>query len=215
MIAPAAALLVPGTRLDPPLDPSGDEARGALRRELARPEYHDTDLVDRVLRWLDRLVSDAVGAATDSSPVTVAVVSVVLVALAGAVAFLVSRARVTARGRVEERAALGSEVVSADELRARAEASLAAGDASAALVDAFRAVAVRQVERERIEDLPQATAHELAAALGAVFPERRDAVLRGADLFDEVHYGERPATAAQARDLLDLDDALGARAVRR
>ncbi|MFJ9316643.1 DUF4129 domain-containing protein [Pimelobacter simplex] len=215
MILPATALTLVGSRLDPPLDPSGDEARGELRRELARPEYHDTDLLDRLDRWLGRLIDDTVGAASGSSPVMVIVATVVVLAIAGAVAFLVSRARATARGTPEARPALGDEAISADALRARAEAALAAGDTTAALVDAFRAVAVRQVERGRIDDLPQATAHELAAALGSVFPERRGAVLRGADLFDEVLYGERPASADQARDLLALDDALGGRSVRR
>ncbi|XBB65240.1 DUF4129 domain-containing protein [Nocardioides sp. WV_118_6] len=215
MTWPALALTLAGSRLDPPLDPSGDEARGALRRELARPEYHDTDLLERLDRWLGRLIDNTVGAASGSSPVMAVIATLVVLALAGAVLFLVSRARATARGTAAARPALGGEVISADELRARAEAALAAGDPSAALVDAFRAVAVRQVERGRIEDLPQATAHELAGALGTVFPERRGAVLRGADLFDEVLYGERPASTDQARDLLALDEALGGRAVRR
>ena len=204
-------LVLLGPRLDPPLDPSGDEARSQLRRELARPEYHDTDLINRLTRWLERLIGNTVDAATGSSPlVTLAAIAVVLSIVVG-VGLLVSRARVTARGRASARPALDDETISADALRARAEAALAAGDASAALVDAFRATAVRQIERGRIDDLPQATAHELATALVGVFPEQRLAVLHGADLFDEVLYGERPATRDQAVELLRLDDLLGGR----
>jgi mRNA-degrading endonuclease toxin of MazEF toxin-antitoxin module len=210
-VIPPALVTALGTRLDPPLDPSGDEARAQLRRELARPEYHDTDLVDRLLRWLERLVGDTVDATTGSSPLAALAATVVVVGIVVGVGLLVSRARATAHGAATARPALDGERISADRLRARAEAALAAGDASAALVDAFRATAVRQIERDRIEDLPQATAHELATALVAVFPEQRAAVLHGADLFDEVLYGERPATRDQAAELLRLDDSLAGR----
>ena len=81
-----------------------------------------------------------------------------------------------------------------------------------ALVDAFRAVAVRQVERGRIDDLPGATAHEVAVALAEVFPEQGADVHRCAGLFDLVLYGGRPATRDQAVDVLGLDDRLGVRA---
>lgn len=208
---PALALV----RLDPPLDPSGDEARRQLRRELVRPEYYEDDVIGRLTRWLDRLISGTVDAASGSSGLTTAAAILVVLLILGGVLFLASRARRTATGRAASSPALTDEVVSADQLRARAEAALGAGDAAAALVDAFRAAAVRQVERGRIEDLPQATAHELAGALVAVFPEHRAAVLHGADLFDGVLYGERPATSAQAAELLALDDTLAGRAVRR
>ncbi|GAA3532677.1 DUF4129 domain-containing protein [Nocardioides daeguensis] len=209
--APALALL----RLTPPLDPSGDEARRALRRELVRPEYYEDDVVGRLIRWLDRLISSTIDAASGSSGLTTAAAFLVVLLIVGGVLFLASRARRTATGRASSSPALTDEVITADELRARAEAALAAGDAAGALVDAYRASAVRQVERGRIEDLPQATAHELAGALATVFPEHRDTVLRAADLFDGVLYGERPATAAQAAELLALDDTLAGRAARR
>jgi hypothetical protein len=208
---PALALV----RLDPPLDPSGDEARRQLRRELVRPEYYQDDVIGRLTRWLDRLISSTVDAASGSSALATAAAILVVLLIVAAVLLLASRARRTATGRAETTPALTDEVVRADQLRARAEAALAAGDAAGALVDAYRAAAVRQVERGRIEDLPQATAHELADALVAVFPEHRAGVLRGADLFDGVLYGERPATPAQATELLALDDTLAGRAVRR
>lgn len=202
-------------RLDPPLDPSGDEARRQLRRELARPEYYDANVLERIGNWLDRLIDDSVGAASDSPPLTVAVAILVALLLATAIMLVVSRARRTARASRTAKPALTDESVDADELRARAETALAEGDATAALADAFRALAVRQVERGRIDDLPQATAHELAGALGAAFADHRGALSRGADLFDQVLYGDRPATADQARALLELDDSLAGRPVRR
>jgi len=79
------------------------------------------------------------------------------------------------------------------------------------VVDGFRAVAVRQIERGRLPDSPGATAHEVADALGTEFPHLRDRVVAGGRLFDAVLYGDRPATAAQAAQVIALDDDLLAR----
>lgn len=216
MMLPLAALGQDG----PPLDPDGEAARSLLERELAHPEYYDAHLLDRFLRWLDRRMGDINGAAEGAPPVAVAVAILVALLLAVAVLLLVSRARRTARAERRSGPALTGEVVTAAELRARAEAALAAGDHTLAVVEAFRALAVRQVERDRIEDLPQATAHELAGALAAAFASPTqpappvDRILRAADLFDEVLYGDRPVTREQAVGLLELDDELAERRVR-
>jgi len=101
--------------------------------------------------------------------------------------------------------------VTADELRTRAEAAFAEERYADALVDAYRAAALRQIERGRVDDVPGATAHEVAVALADAFPEQATDVHRCAGLFDLVLYGGRPATLEQARDVLGLDDRLGAR----
>jgi mRNA-degrading endonuclease toxin of MazEF toxin-antitoxin module len=199
---------------EPPLDPAGDEARSLLGRELANPEYYDADVVDRLINWLDRLIGDIGGAAESSPPVTVAVAILVALLLAAGVLLIVSRARQTARGERVAAPALTGEVVTAAELRSRAEAALVAGDHGAALVDAFRALAVRQVERDRIDDVPQATAHELATALAGAFAPHAVRIRRAADLFDQVLYGDRPATREQALEVLALDEELAGRKVR-
>ncbi|WP_183098892.1 DUF4129 domain-containing protein [Nocardioides pelophilus] len=196
---------------DPPLDPSGDEARSLLRRELSHPEYHDTNLVERILNWVGRLFDDGVGAAQDLPPLGTFAAILVLLLIAVGIGLLLSRARRTARARAERAPALTDEVISAGELRARAEAALAQGRYDDALVDGYRALALRQVERGRIEDVPQATAHELAGALGSEFPAQRQLIGRSADLFDSVLYGDHPATREQAVDVLALDDELAGR----
>ena len=202
--------------LDPPLDPDGQEAREALARELVRPEYHRTDLLRRILHWVERLFDDNVQRASGSGPLTWLLATVVLVGLALGVLLLVSRARRTARAAGPRDApARTGEVVTAAELRARAEAALAEGRLEDALVDGYRALAVRQVERDRVEDVPQATAHELAGALGDAFPGHRDRIHGAADLFDAVLYGDRPATREQAAGVLQLDDELAGRVARR
>ncbi len=208
MITPLSAL----ARLaDPPLDPSGDDARSLLRRELVRPEYNDTNVVERIRHWVARLFDDSVGAARDipALPTFAAIVIGLLLALG--LGLLLSRARRTARARTRRTPVLSGEVIDASALRDRAEAALVEGRFDDALVDAFRAVAVRQVERGRIEDRPQATAHEISVQLGIEFPVQRPLVERCADLFDRVRYGDHPASREQAVEVLALDDQLAGR----
>ena len=195
----------------PPLDPSPDEASSLLRRELLHPAYHDRDVLQQILDWIDRLVTGVVDAAAGTPPLSTFAAMIAFLLLALALGALVSRARRTAR-----RARAGSvlptgRTLTAAELRARAERALAEGRAEDAVVEGFRALTVRQVERGLLEDRPGATAHEVAAALGTAHPEQRPLVDGTASLFDEVRYGDRPASAAQARRVLDLDDALAGR----
>lgn len=207
--------LVPGhahalaTRLaDPPLDPSADEARSWLRRELLNPEYHQQNVIQEFLTWLERQVGRGLNAAQDAPSLSAFAAMVVAVLLVLALAWLLSRARRTARGRQDERAVLTEEKVSAAELRSRAEAALAAGRHEEAVVQAFRALTVRQVERGRLEESPGATAREVAGWLAATYPHQRPRVEASAALFDSVRYGDRPATRTQAVDVLALDDEL-------
>jgi len=196
---------------DPPLTPSPDEARSELRRELLRPEYNEQNIIQRLLTWIERQVGKGLDAASDAPPLSTLAAMVILVGLVGLLGWLLSRARRTARAREDDRAVLSDEVISADELRARAEAALADGRHEDAVVDGFRAVATRQVERGRLADTPGATAHEVAVALGREFPHLRADVESGGALFDAVLYGDRPASAAQAASVLALDDELLAR----
>jgi hypothetical protein len=198
--------------LEPPLDPSGDEARSLLRRELLHPEYHQDNLILRLVNWLARLLDRGLTEARELPPLTTFAAMLVGLLLLGAVGWLVSRARRVQRAPRERRPVLTDEHAAAADLRARAERALAEERYADALVDAFRAVAVRQVERHRIDDLPGATAHEVAVALAEAFPEQGADVHRCAGLFDPVLYGGRAATRAQAVDVLGLDDRLGVRA---
>lgn len=197
---------------DPPLDPSGDEARSWLRRELLKPEYNDQNLVQRLLHAIERLLDKGINAASGSSTLTTLMSMLLLVVLVVALGLLVAQARrAGARKAAGDHGVLTDEEVTADDLRARAEAALADGRPADALVDGFRALTLRQVEQKRLEDLPGATAHEVALALQTAYPQERERVRRAADLFDSVMYGGRPATPDQARGVLALDDALGGR----
>lgn len=197
--------------VEPPLDPSQDEARHLLERELVRPEYHQHDVLGQVMDWIDRVVNGTVDAASGSSPLSTFLAMVAFVALALALAWLMSRARRTARAERTRAVVAADETVTAAELRRRAEQALAEGRNAEAVVEGFRALAVRQVERGWLDDLPGATAHEVATAVGAAHPEARGRVDRTAAYFDEVRYGDRPASREQAAEVLALDDALAGR----
>lgn len=198
-------------RADPPLTPSGDEARSSLRRELLHPDYHEGNVVQRLLDWLSRTFDGGLSAARETPPLTTFATMLVALLLLGAVGWLVTRAR-RSRSAVTGGAVLPvDERITSAELRARAELALAEGRYPDALVDAFRATALQQIERDRIDDLPGATAHEVAIALAEAFPEQAEDIHRCAGLFDLVLYGGRPANRAQAADVLGLDARLAAR----
>jgi hypothetical protein len=193
--------------LGPPLDPSPERARSLLRRELLRPEYHDTDPVQQFLDWLQRQVNRGVDAASNAPALPSVAAILVFLGLLVLVGWLVTRARRSAPAQAD-RAVLTEERLTAAELRGRAEAALAGGRPAEALVEGFRALTTRQIERGRLDDLPGATAHEVAASLAATFPHQRTRVDESANLFDLVLYGDRPATADQATLVLALDDEL-------
>jgi hypothetical protein len=194
---------------DPPLTPSGDDARRQVARELLHPEYHQDNLIARFVDWLWRLLDRGLTTAREAPPLTTFAAMLVGLLLVAALVWLAGRTRRSRRAAVERRAVLTDERVTAAELRARAEAALADGRHDDALVDAFRAVALRQVERDRIDDLPGATAHEVAVALAEVFPDQEDDLYRCGGLFDLVLYGGRRATRDQAVEVLGLDERLG------
>lgn len=197
---------------EPPLNPTPEQAREALRRELVRPEYHDTNLVQRLLDRLERVLGEAIGSASAAPALQVAVAMLVLVGLVVAIAWLLTRARRGATGPQHVGGAvLTGELVAAAGLRRRAEAALAEGRYADAVVDGFRALTLRQVEQGHLEDSPGATAHEVARALEARFPHQGERVEVTAGRFDAVLYGDRPASATQARDVLLLDDDLRGR----
>ena len=195
----------------PPLDPSPDEARRLLEQELLRPEYHRSDVIQQVLDGVDRVLGGMIDAASGAPPLSTFAAMVAFLLLALGLGWLLSRARRTARAE-RDRAVVGAdELLSAAELRRRAEQALAEGRNSEAVVGGFRALAVRQVERGWLDDLPGATAHEVARAVAVAHPAVRDRVERTAAVFDGVRYGDRPATRAQATEVLALDDDLAGR----
>ena len=194
-----------GLSLDPPLDPSPEQGRGLLRRELLDPEYHREDVVQRLLEWLRRRVLDVLEAASSAPPLSTLAAMAVGLLLVLALIWLATRTRASPRAATGPGAVLPDVSTSAAQWRERADRAHAEGRYSEALVDAFRALAAGQVEQGRLGESPGATAHEVAEALHAAYPAQADGMAEGARLFDLVLYGDRTATREQAELLLDLD----------
>jgi hypothetical protein len=197
-------MLPPG----PPLDPSGEEGRRLLRNELVKSEYHDQNLFQRLLAWLDRVFHGSVGVASGTSWLRVLITMLVAALLVVGLVVVLSRIRRERRRRTPAEPVLPADRPSAAVLRRQAEAALAEGRTRDAVLDAFRALAARQVERGALADQPGATAHEVAIRLAATYPEQGAPVGRSADLFDATLYGDRPATRDDAAGVLGLDDRL-------
>lgn len=201
------ARVAPGAT--PPLDPSTDEARRWLLDELARPGYR-TELspVERFKEWLAEVLAGLGGPGAPAF-----LLPVVLAVLFAAVALVIMRVvRRDPRGGRDRGAAVLTETgVSAQEYAARARSALAAGDASAALLDAFRGIVAGAVERTLLVDFPGRTAHEAVEDLAPLFPTSAAALRRAGVAFDEVRYGDRSADEADAGAVLalaaDLTDA--------
>lgn len=201
-----------GTVVAAPLDPSPQEAREAVRRELLSPEYARDDLLQRVLDWIARRLEGAGDLAAGSPPLTWFAVTALTVLLVAAVVALATRARRSGRSRTDRAAAVLDQRLTAAELRERARSALAQERYDDAVVDGFRALAVAAVEDGRLADSPSATAHEVAARLAAdADPAHAGDLARSADDFDAVLYGDRVADAATAHRVLDLDRALAGR----
>lgn len=189
------------------LDPSSDQAREWLERELAHPDYHRRNLLRDLLDWVIERWARLVDATADLSFASVAASILIAVALLAALSWLLGRARRTAAASREAPLLPGRRRTAA-EYRALAEDALASGDHGTAVVEGFRALAAGALERGRIEDHPEATARETAAALGVVHPDARDRLAAAAELFEEVRYGDHAASPEQARRVLELEAAL-------
>ena len=186
------------------LDPSPDEARRLLERELARSEYPHPSLLDRFLSWVSEQLDGFVGIAADGGVglvIAVVLAAVVALVLLGAL----SRVRREPSGAADEAGVLDLPD-SADVLRRRAEEALADGRATDALADAARALARRSVERGLIDDSPGRTTHEVFGEVSSRFADHADRLAGAADAFDRVVYGRRGAGPDEAAGVLALED---------
>lgn len=196
---------------DPPR-PSPDEAREQLRHELLKTEYQRDDPFQRLVDWINGFFSDSVDKASRLEAVPTLAAMLVFLLLVIGLGLLLSRARSAARRAAAAESPLLPDRVSAGAYRRRAEQALAEGRYADAVVDGFRALAARQIERGRLEEHPDATAREVAGQLAGTYATHGAGVHGVALLFDAVRYGDHPATRDEANRVLGLDDALaGAR----
>lgn len=210
MIAALARLpLAPGD----PVDRSA--AREAARRELSKAIYHRDDpplqvrLLRAVLRWLNRVYDAAAAASPGGGLGLLALVALVVIAVV-VIRLRVGPLRATARLRPP----LASDRPrTAAEHRAAADRFAAEQRWAEAVRERLRAVARDLETRGVLEPRAGRTAAEVAAEAGAALPDLAPELRAAAQLFDEIWYGGRAATADSDQRLRDLDDAVRRRAV--
>ena len=194
--------------LEPPLDPTSPEARQWLEDELRKGIYREQEgLLSRLWGWLRDLLLGAGGGGLPAWTAWLAVLVAVAVVALVVLRSLRAERRMT---RPPAEGVLDGPSRTAGQHRSDAGRALAVGDADTALLEAYRAIARSAVERTLLDDLPGRTAHEVAVALGPVFPASTRALADAADAFDAVRYGRRAAGLDTARAVLDLDATLAA-----
>lgn len=187
-----------------PPSPDAGSAQREMSGELRDPVYWTT-WWDQFQGWLsDRLLVTA--GEVDLTRVLFTVLTLVALALVLGVGLWWWRRR---RPRTEQSTEApvfdGEQVLTAAAYRERAEAHEQAGRAGAAVLDRYRAIGARAVERGLLIDAPDLTAREVGAVLGRAFPTHAEAARRAGAVFDRVRYGDGQAGADDAAALRRLD----------
>ncbi|QWF79139.1 DUF4129 domain-containing protein [Amycolatopsis sp. CA-230715] len=193
---------------DVPVVIGRDDARAAAEAELAKADYlaAQPSWLERAAQWvIDRL--DALFRALTSFVPGGGFGLAVLVALL-VVVIVVVRLRIgkTARSGALARPVFADRTRTAAEYRAAAESAAASGAFAAAVRDRFRALVRGMEERGVLDPRPGRTADEAATESGRALPGVADELRWAAQVFDAVHYGGEPATAAEYDRMSALDD---------
>lgn len=191
-----------------PVDLDRDPARDAAQQELDKLIYPKPSLTDRLVAWVDELLYrlTAGAAQVPGGWVTIAVLVLLGVVALVVAARIARNAMRTAAG--SEDVLFGDAVLSAAEHRAVAERHAADGDWAAAVRHRVRAVARRLEENGVLDPVAGRTATELAATAGAQLPAIAERLSAAATAFNDVTYGQRPASADQYAFVAALDDDL-------
>jgi hypothetical protein len=203
------------TPLDIPVSLGRDEARRRALAELAKAKYGGTPpwlehladranlLFERFAQLLGELLAGPRPGGGGISWGFVIAVSVAVVII-GLVVWRVGLPR-WRRRRAGAEMQLDRTQAAAD-YRALAEEHAGRAEWAAAVRDRFRAV-VRELEIRTVLDArPARTAWEAAYTASRVLPEARDALHQGAEDFNAVTYGDRPADQASYARMVAVDD---------
>jgi hypothetical protein len=188
-----------------------DQGQRLARTELSKGIYHQESFPQVVLHAIGSLLRKLLDDASQVTPgggwsvLALVVLAVVIVAVIGA-----RIGRLAGPGRrVNPLADPGARPLSARELRAAAEASAAARDYSAAILQRLRAVAASCEERGILVPDVGRTADELATQLSTRMPGHQAGLTAAAGLFDQIRYGDGAGTPEGYRQLQELDTAVG------
>lgn len=187
-----------------PVLPSEEEARRWAEEELSRPIYQESEPgpLQQVMDWIMDFLDSLSGTAGVAPPALAPLIAVLVVAAVVGLAFLLA-GPVRARRRVSGSAAVfdDDEGTSAD-LADAADLAAARGDWREAVIMRFRALVRSLDERAIVTDRPGLTAYEATTEAAARLPDCVRSLEQSGRIFDDVVYGERPASASQHQFLL-------------
>jgi hypothetical protein len=189
-----------------PVEVDPDAAREAAVRELSDPGYQvgRPSWFDRAMGWIfDRLAELTT---PDVGPGGLLGLVVIVLLIVAIVVVIRLRSGKIARARRLRTALFGARVRTADEHRQSAEQAAAAGEFGDAIRERFRAI-VRELEQRGVLDAVDGrTVDEIAAQAGRVLPASAAELRAVARVFDDIVYGDRPATVDSYRRVVALDD---------
>ncbi|MFD3687231.1 DUF4129 domain-containing protein [Nocardiopsis sp. NPDC058631] len=187
-----------------------DEGRRRAIEELSDPLYGEQEpsLLDRFLDWLAELIDGFADAGAGVVGGWV-VLGPLLLVVAALVVWLVVWLR-PSRSRSSGPPVHEGAVLSATDHRAAADRHEADGEYAAAVTERLRAISVDLEDRAIVTPRAGRTATELASEASALLPGEADGLREGARIFNDVAYGDRPATADSARTMRELDTRLRA-----
>jgi len=206
--------------LEVPVRIGRDAAQRRAAEELAKAKYGGTpewlaELAELADRWLQRIVDLIIrilverGSGGGVNWGFLVAVGILLVAI-GLVVWRVGLPRWRPRRR--DAAVAADSTRPAADYRSLAEEHAARGDWASAVRDRFRAL-VRELETQAILDVrPARTAWEAAYRASQMLPTCREALQAGAESFNAVVYGDRPADSAAYQQMVAVEEQVTAAA---
>lgn len=174
-----------------------DDARAAAAHELSKPQYHrdDPTFVQTAAHWIDHTLGRVLGGILDAAPGgPLGLVLMVLTVVVVVVVVRVRLGRVPVRDLFTDRDP-GARARTAEDYRAEADRFAASGQWAEAVRARTRAVVRGLEERGVIEAPPGKTLSGLAREVDERAPSLAADAGRVAEIFADVWYGDRPATA--------------------
>jgi Domain of unknown function (DUF4129) len=189
-----------------PVEPDRETARAWAAQELSRQEYQAArpNLLVRLENWLLQQLQHLPTFTGTGSRFGLLVA--VLVAVAAVVYAVQRSGGLRRQARAEGAEVFAGGILTAAEHRRAAEAAEAEQDWATAVVERFRTLTRELEERAVLVPQPGRTADEVASDAGAWLPELAARLRAAAEVFDDVRYGDRPASQASATRLRELDD---------
>lgn len=189
----------------PTVDIDREAAREAAERELAKPIYPRPSPKQQVIDFIEDLLQRLIRQGSEL-PGGWFTISLLLIVLAAAVVAAIGVSRRMLHDGTRDRPLFDAAQLRAAEHRATAQRCAEAGDWVEAIRHRLRAVARELEETGVIHPAVGRTATELARDAGAVLPDLAAGLLRAAETFNDVNYGELPATPDGYRTIAELDD---------